>query len=221
MKNSLIAYLKKSPKFLFWFAGFYSFNSFFLIKGRCKNKIRYTSSFLKNTKIDISGVNNIVTIDVENRLKNCLVHISGSNCQVTIDRHCILANLEIWLEDNKSSIHIGANTTVEGGHIASTEGQSITIGEDCMFSHRIEIRNGDSHAILDKVTKQKINPAKSVTIGNHVWLGADVKILKGSIIADNCIVAAAGIVTGKCDSNAIYGGIPAHIKKLGRSYKFA
>ena len=44
---------------------------------------------------------------------------------------------------------MGKDFTMEGGHIASTEGEKIVIGNDCMFSNDIEIRNGDSHTIID------------------------------------------------------------------------
>lgn len=219
MKNLLITYLKKSPKLLFWFSWLYSMNSFFLIKGRKNNKIRYSSSFLKNTKIHISGVNNAVTIDVENRLKNCLIHISGNNCVVNIDKHCILVDLEIWLEDDNSSVYIGSNTTVEGGHFASTEGKKISIGKDCMFSYDIEIRNGDSHGIFELQSQNRINKAQNVSIGNHVWLSADVKVLKGSTIADNSIIGTGSIVVGSIgDPNSIYVGSPA--KKIKSSIEW-
>lgn len=149
-------------------------------------------------------------IHPENRLSNCLLHISGNNCKIIVDQHCILSNVELWIEDEGGVIQIGYRTTMEGGHIAATEGQAISIGEDCMFSHRIEIRNGDSHAIFDSKTKQRINVAESIIIGNHVWLGADAKILKGAIVGDNSVVTTGAIIASKCeDSNAIYGGIPA------------
>lgn len=194
----------------------YSFFAVFSIEGRSGNSIILKSAFLKKTKIRILGKNNLVLILPENRLSNCLLHILGNNCKIVIGEHCVLSHTELWIEDDGGTIEIGCRTTVEGGHIAATEGQSISIGEDCMFSHRIEIRNGDSHAIFDTKTKQRINSAKSIVIGKHVWLGADAKILKGVTVGDNSIVATGGIVTSGCDdSNAIYGGIPARILKEG------
>ncbi len=103
---------------------------------------------------------------------------------------------------------------MEGGHIASTEGETITIGNDCMFSNDIEIRNGDSHSIIKANTDERLNWAESVTIGNHVWLTAHVRVLKGSCIANNSIIANSSIVTNQLNvPNAIYGGMPAKMLK--------
>ena len=143
-------------------------------------------------------------------MKNCLLHIRGNNCTIEIVNHCILSNVELWIEDNECTISIGDRTTIEGAHIAATEGKSISIGEDCMFSHGIEIRNGDSHTIFDTSSRQRINSAQAVKIGNHVWLSADSKILKGSIIGDGTVIGAGTIVTNNAvDQNSIYTGIPA------------
>ncbi len=102
---------------------------------------------------------------------------------------------------------------MESGHIASTEGKSIIIGKDCMFSNDIEIRNGDSHAILNTM-QERINTASSVVIGNHVWLGAHVRIMKGGKIPDNCVIGNSSLVSNEHDkSHAIYAGIPARLIK--------
>jgi len=188
----------------------YSFYSILIIKGWFYNSINLRSSFLKKTKIIVKGKNNSIIIHPENRLSNCLIYISGNDCQIIIDKHCILSNLELWIEDDGGQIHIGCLSTMEGGHIACTEGQIISIGKDCMFSNKITIRNGDSHAIYEKDSNLRINSSESIFIGNHVWLGAESKILKGSIIADNSIIGTGSIVTGKfTDLNSIYAGIPA------------
>ncbi|MBC7845818.1 MAG: acyltransferase [Flavobacterium sp.] len=210
MKKILVDILKNN-KFLIPIMSFiYSSFSILRIKGRYGNTIILKAVFLKKTKIRINGKNNTIIIHPENRLYNCLLHISGNNCKIIIGKHCVLSHAELWIEDDGGKIEIGYRTTMEGGHIAATEGQSITIGEDCMFSHRIEIRNGDSHAIYDEQSKLRINAAESILIGNHVWLSADAKILKGTVIGDNSIVATGAIVTGKCEElNAIYGGVPA------------
>lgn len=216
MKKIVVDIIKNNAFMMAIVAFIYSFFSILNVKGRKGNFIVLKSAFLKKTKIRIDGKNNLVFIHPENRLNNCLLHVSGNNCQIIIGEHCILSNVELWIEDDGGKIEIGYRTTIEGGHIAATEGKSISIGEDCMFSHRIEIRNGDSHAIYDNESKQRINTAQSIVVGNHVWLGADVKILKGASIADNSIVATAAIVTSQFeDCNAMYGGIPAKKIKEG------
>ena len=106
-------------------------------------------------------------------------------------------------------IVIGNQTSIRGGQLAALEGTSITIGEDCMFSHSIAFRTSDSHVIKDH-DGNRINPAKSISIGDHVWLGAHVTVLKGVEIASNSIVGIGAIVTSSLStSNTIYAGIPA------------
>lgn len=210
MKKIVIDIIKNNKSVMDIASLIYSVFSIFNIKGRFGNSIILKAAFIKKTKIIINGKNNTIVIHPENRLNNCILHISGNNCEILIGKHCIISHTELWIEDDNGKIEIGYRTTIEGGHIAATEGKSISIGEDCMFSHRIEIRNGDSHAIYDTFTNQRVNAAESIFIGNHVWLGADTKILKGAIIGNNSIVATGGIVTGKCDDfNSIYGGVPA------------
>lgn len=214
MKNFLIKFLKSNSGFLILLSSIYSFPSRLRIAGSSNNKIVFKGAFLK-TKIRVKGENNRVIINSENRITNCLLHISGDNCSIEIGKHCILNNLELWIEDYGGSINIGYRTTIEGGHIAATEGEKISIGEDCMFSKGIQIRNGDSHAILDLQSNVRINMAREVNIRNHVWLGADVKVLKGSIIGNNSIIGTGSIVSGIVEPNSIYVGSPA--KKIKSS----
>lgn len=130
--------------------------------------------------------------------------------------HTIVSNTSFVIEDDNGKISIGQGFTMEGGEIAATEGEAITIGEDCMFSNDVEIRNGDSHVILDKETGKRTNYAKPITIGNHVWLTAHVRVLKGSVIPDESIVGNSSVFSGKFDTpNAIYAGNPAKLVKAG------
>ena len=50
---------------------------------------------------------------------------------------------------------------------------------------------------------------QNVQIGNNVWLGANVIILPGTIIEDNCIIAAGSVVNKLIESNSVYAGAPA------------
>ena len=76
-----------------------------------------------------------------------------------------------------------------------------------------QIRLGDSHSILDSDGK-RINKAKDIAIGDHVWIGQQVIVLKGSTVGADSIVGTGSLLTGKTyDSNSIIAGIPAKIVK--------
>ena len=48
-----------------------------------------------------------------------------------------------------------------------------------------------------------------VTLGNDVWIGANVIILTGATIRDGAIIGAGSVVTKDIPPYTIYGGIPA------------
>jgi acetyltransferase-like isoleucine patch superfamily enzyme len=50
---------------------------------------------------------------------------------------------------------------------------------------------------------------KPVTIGERVWLGANVVVLPGATIGDDAVVAAGSIVTGELPSGMLSMGSPA------------
>jgi acetyltransferase-like isoleucine patch superfamily enzyme len=85
-----------------------------------------------------------------------------------------------------------------------------------MFSYEIVIRTTDAHSVLDLETRERINKAESISIGNHVWLGAEVMITKGVSLPDDCIVGARSICNRSVDEpHTVIAGIPAKVVKRG------
>lgn len=106
-----------------------------------------------------------------------------------------------------------------GVQLAACESKSIKIGNDCMFSHSINIRTTDSHTIVNK-NGNRTNFSKDIIIGNHIWIGMQSLILKGAKIPDNCVIAAKSIVSrGKYEENCILAGHPAKIIKNEINWK--
>lgn len=89
---------------------------------------------------------------------------------------------------------------------------NLFIGDDCMFSENIEITTTDAHVIYDVDSGRRVNDSRSVFIGDHVWLGRTVSVLKGSRMASGGILGFGSILTGKyCPPNSTNAGIPAQI----------
>lgn len=84
-----------------------------------------------------------------------------------------------------------------------------------MLSYGIDIRSGDSHGIFT-MDGQRINQSENISIGSHVWIGADATILKGSKIPSGCVIGHSSFVCSILNqTNSIYAGMPASLKKTG------
>lgn len=70
-----------------------------------------------------------------------MIEIFGSNNKITIGEFCTLRG-KIHIRSNGSTVSIGQRSSSNHFAITVTEGCSVYIGDDCMFSHGISIRTG-------------------------------------------------------------------------------
>lgn len=167
--------------------------------------------FNESVKFKIRGLNNKITISKKAVLRNFSVEINSSNNNLFIGEFCNLRG-SIHLRQMGSLIEIGAKTTFVNANLFAMEGKRIVIGEDCMFSSGVYIRTSDEHSILDLTNNTRVNIAKDICVGSHVWIGEGATLSKGSLIPDNCIIGAKSVVTKVLHKkNSIYAGCPATI----------
>ena len=83
----------------------------------------------------------------------------------------------------------------------------ITIGDNCAISHDFTVMDSDAHSIMGK---ERTAP---VTIGNHVWIGTRVSILKGVTVGDHSVIAAGAVVNKDVPPGCLVGGVPAKVIK--------
>lgn len=165
-------------------------------------------------KIIFRGKNNTLFVHKNARIGHLEVHFdcNNANCSIMGTAPGIgLLRCFIRLgEDGK--VTIGENmTNTANTFISAAEGVSVTIGNDCMFATGVSIRADDAHPIFDVISGERINPAKNISIGNHVWLAQNVTILGGTIIGDGSVIGAGGIVKSSIPNNCIAAGTPAKL----------
>lgn len=181
--------------------------------------VKHIHGFLWKCSFDVRGGGNSVYIEKGSLLFNCQTEIRGTNNTLQIGEKCGFGKVLFGLRDNHSLIQIGARTEV--GHdtaFIAMEGYKVEVGEDSLFSYRVEIRNTDSHSIINE-EGTRTNNAKDVNIGRHVWVGQDSLILKGTVIPDNSIIGAKSIVNKKfVNEGSLIVGSPANVIRTHQNW---
>lgn len=105
----------------------------------------------------------------------------------------------------------GGRLTLGSGFINSNAKirchSSITIGHGVAISHDFTVMDSDAHVGLWN-GGQKTAP---VHIGNHVWIGTRVTVLKGVSIGDGAIIGAGSVVTHDIPPRCLAAGVPARV----------
>lgn len=177
-----------------------------------KSFIRQIKIKLRN-KIKVSP-NNTVKISSSARVRQCNIFIKGNKNQLIIENGCNLRGLNIEIIGNGCTLLIGECTTNTGhGKISCREQDTqLEIGAHSLLAAGVTILTSDGHEIYGD-SGQRINQAKDIIIGKHVWLGQDAMILKGANIGDDVIIGARAVVTHTIAKNCIAAGQPARVIK--------
>ncbi len=175
------------------------------------NQIRGHFPGLINSKIVFEGSGNILYCEAGVRLRNSVLafHKDNSVIYLSENRHVYYLNVAIRYD---STLFIGKNNYINGTlHLIFSEQKNIVIGDGGLFSFGIWMRLADPHLIYDADTHHRINPSKSIYIGDHVWVGQNVILLRGTQIGSGSIIGAGTVLTGKrpLPSNTIWAGAPA------------
>jgi acetyltransferase-like isoleucine patch superfamily enzyme len=194
--------------------------------------------YIKNVRVDIRGNGNSIEIENSAYLNSTVFDIIGRNNSIQIENGVCLNNAAFSIRGNDNKIiigegagchlgciitqyghntycEIGTHTTIEQANFCVLENNSkIVVGKNCMISLGINIRTGDNHLMIDQTSGERINYAKDVIIKDHVWLGLNCTILKGTAIEKDSIVGYGSVVTKAFEeSNVVIAGNPAKIVK--------
>ncbi len=105
-------------------------------------------------------------------------------------------------------------------HIGAVE--SVVVGSNVLMASKVYISDHDHGtysgdgfpvSLPTELQSEKLLLVAPVRIGNNVWLGEGVSVLKGVTIGDNSIIGAASVVNHSIPPNSIAVGIPAKVIK--------
>lgn len=173
------------------------------------NHVRFSCDSRKTRLYVGKGKGNRIQFDDSAITYELTIIIEGNNNALVVAENCYLrGRIELCGEGNQ--IHIGERSIVGAGLIMAHHGTSISIGTDCLLSGEVNIRTSDSHSILNQ-HGQRINPEKDIRIGDRVWFGKDVTVMKGCVIGNDVVVGTRSVVSKPVSSNTVVAGIPARV----------
>jgi acetyltransferase-like isoleucine patch superfamily enzyme len=101
-------------------------------------------------------------------------------------------------------------------------GNRVFLGRGCEFNAQVGIEIGDDssiasgckfvdhdHGIVGETIDAAPGRSGAIVLGRHVWLGANVIVLRGVTIGDGAVVAAGAVVTRSIPAREIWAGVPA------------
>lgn len=141
---------------------------------------------------------------------------SQAETYIKLKEHSIFQVLNRFQLFYGASIEVtaGAHLIVKNGYLNTGATimctQSITLGQEVFIGRNTYITDSDHHFLLTKEDTIS-NPPASVRIGNHVWIGYGVTILKGVSIGDGAVIAAGSVVTQDVPPSCLVAGVPAQI----------
>jgi acetyltransferase-like isoleucine patch superfamily enzyme len=87
----------------------------------------------------------------------------------------------------------------------------LEIGANCMIGPHGYLTDHDHGHSPGKLISEQPLVSAPVRIGNNVWLGAGVIVLKGVTIGDNAVVGAGSVVTKDVPAGTKVAGVPAKL----------
>jgi len=109
-----------------------------------------------------------------------------------------------------SQVVIGSKNAFSN-NVTICANQEIRIGNGCQIGDLVAIYDSDFHEVNPCTRNLSLGRSIPVVIGNNVWLGSRVIILKGASIGDNSVVGAGSIVTKSLPDNCLAVGFPARV----------
>lgn len=112
-----------------------------------------------------------------------------------------------------SLIEVGPGTVFNNRLTLISEGASIRFGARCLVGAELQVMDSNLHDLrLAHRRDPDPNPA-DVVIGDDVFIGSRVTILKGVRIGNGCVIAAGSVIQPRFDAPAlsVIAGNPARV----------
>ncbi|MDO9428660.1 MAG: acyltransferase [Methylobacterium sp.] len=186
------------------------------------NQITLSPRFLEESDavVTIRGRGNRLHVETP-FAPNAAKFILSGGAAVIVGADTNLNQLVVTASAEGAVVEIGAWCSFNGcSQITAHERATIRIGAFCLFGPGCRIASSDVHKVLDVVTRERLNPAGDITIGDHVWAAGGATILRNAVIGRDSVIGAGSLVRGTFPTNVSLAGVPARVVRTGVTWEF-
>lgn len=153
---------------------------------------------------------------------------AGARRQAVLSELLGAVGEDVWIEppffcDYGAHVFIGSHTFLNVNCVL-LDSAEIHIGEHTLLAPGVQLLTA-THPVAarDRIIApdkrgagQAVyrTEARPITIGNNVWLGANVVVLPGVRIGDNVTVGAGSVVTADIPADVLAFGQPCHVQRI-------
>jgi hypothetical protein len=178
-------------------------------------------------KINIQAAGKEFTVVIDNKAAHtpsffANIRVQGNGARLFVaglgPGRTTLSN--ILLRSSGQVLYWGRDATAVNGLI-EIEGvdREVIIGDDCMLSSQVNVRNYDMHTVFDVESGRIINRAPiDVILEQHVWMGHGSFLLGAQRVGFGAIIGVGSLVKENVEPLTAVAGTPAHKIRSGVSW---
>lgn len=174
-------------------------NMLFIIK-----IISYLKSILKIVVIKLIYFKQLDIVSVFSIFLGTRSIIKIAHKQSRVNIKNMKARRDVYINVNGGKLEIGYGVFFNNRCSINCQ-KHIKIGDNSIFGENVLIYDHDHKFNVDgKLVKNSGFISESIVIGNNVWIGANVTVLKGVAIGDNSVVASGTTVYKDIPENTLF-----------------
>ena len=141
----------------------------------------------------------------------------GANVRIGVCSSPSFLSGYAYIEARRKSaaVEIGEGTWINNGFCCIAQETKISIGRNCLIGSNVEIVDSDFHALRYQDRKSGIpGSASPVVLEDEVFIGSNVRILKGVRVGKGAVIANSSLVNSDIPPLSVAGGIPAKMVRV-------
>lgn len=140
--------------------------------------------------------------------------VVGERAKLSL-KHSVFTRRNVSFRVEGGELTIGTSFFNQGCSITCMD--NIQIGDNCLFGPNVVVVDHDHEYRYTDERRGNHYRKAPISIGNNVWIGANVTILRGTQIEDGAVIGAGCVVRGKVEKNTVVvNKQDIHIKDIQR-----